>query len=381
MLKACYTTENVLRMLREGKKRVNENKLFNLEKYLADGVAHFVRGAVKATLKNPKESIFLARYAAAAARADTRRHALEEKGEHIPSFLIASVASACNLQCVGCYAHANQGGAPALSGDDWARVFAEAEELGVAMILLAGGEPLLRPDVLQAAAARPNIAFPVFTNGLLVDDAVLRLLDANRNLVPIVSIEGDAAATDARRGAGVYAKTEAAMENMRKGGLLFGASITVTMENLNAVTQDSFVAQLRNKGCRVVLYVSYVPVDERDIALSPEGQARLDERVRVLRQADSDVIIVSFPGDEAEAEGCLAAGRGFIHINPAGGAEPCPFSPYSDTNVRDAGLRAALKSPLFARLNESGLLGQEHTGGCVLFYRQSEVQQLLGNEA
>ena len=46
----------------------------------------------------------------------------------------------------------------------------------------------------------------------------------------------------------------------------------------------------------------------------------------------------------------MAAGRGFFHINSHGSAEPCPFSPYSDTNVRDTSLRQALQSPLFTAL-------------------------------
>jgi MoaA/NifB/PqqE/SkfB family radical SAM enzyme len=50
------------------------------------------------------------------------------------------------------------------------------------------------------------------------------------------------------------------------------------------------------------------------------------------------MIFISFPGDEKTSGGCLAAGRGFFHINSHGGAEPCPASPYSDINVRDSSL-------------------------------------------
>lgn len=354
-----------------------EQKKFNLEQYLTNGIQDLVKGAVKATLKNPKESLFLAKYAAAAKRAETRRHAFEERGEHIPSFLIASIASACNLQCVGCYAHTSHSAADSLAAGEWAKIFGQAEELGVAVIILAGGEPLLRGDVLDAAAMQPNIIFPVFTNAMLIDDSMLHKFDRHRNLVPMISIEGNDKSTDARRGAGVYKKAEIVMEKLKKSGLLFGASITVTTENLDMVTQDSFVNDLHSKGCRVVLYVSYVPVDEREIALSPNEQDMLDKRVQALRKRCDDIIVISFPGDEKDAGGCLAAGRGFIHINASGGAEPCPFSQHSDTNVKDVGLRKALKSPLFTRLHESGLLQQEHTGGCVLFYKQDEVKQLV----
>ncbi|KAA6315182.1 hypothetical protein EZS27_034321, partial [termite gut metagenome] len=37
--------------------------------------------------------------------------------------------------------------------------------MGISFILLAGGEPLLRKDVLVAASKIKEVAFPVFTNG------------------------------------------------------------------------------------------------------------------------------------------------------------------------------------------------------------------------
>ena len=96
-----------------------------------------------------------------------------------------------------------------------------------------------------------------------------------------------------------------------------------------------------------------------------------------IRNDYDDMLFISFPGDELEAGGCLAAGRGFFHINSKGDAEPCPFSPYSDINVRNASLRDALKSKLFTALREDSLLTKEHVGGCVLFEHRDRVAQLL----
>ncbi|MBP5170291.1 MAG: radical SAM protein, partial [Oscillospiraceae bacterium] len=73
----------------------------------------------------------------------------------------------------------------------------------------------------------------------------------------------------------------------------------------------------------------------------------------------------------------LASGRGFFHIGPDGAAEPCPFSPFSDGNVTQIGIRGALRSPLFRKLRDADALGWEHTGGCTLFEHRSEVELLL----
>ena len=89
------------------------------------------------------------------------------------------------------------------------------------------------------------------------------------------------------------------------------------------------------------------------------------------------MVFISFPGDEKTSGGCLAAGRGFFHINSHGGAEPCPFSPYSDMNVRDTSVREALNSKLFQKLLRENVLMEEHEGGCVLFERREQVEALL----
>ena len=80
---------------------------FDLQAYLTGGVERVVADVIKATLKNPRESAFMLRFAAASRSASGRRAELTQKGEHVPPFLIASITSKCNLQCAGCYSRCN----------------------------------------------------------------------------------------------------------------------------------------------------------------------------------------------------------------------------------------------------------------------------------
>ena len=93
------------------------------------------------------------------------------------------------------------------------------------------------------------------------------------------------------------------------------------------------------------------------------------------------MVYISFPGDEKSSGGCVAAGRGFFHINSHGGAEPCPFSPYSDVNVRDSSLREVMHSPLFMALRDGNILMDDHAGGCVLYEKRELVESLLSGTA
>ena len=275
--------------------------------------------------------------------------------------------------------------------------------MGVSFILLAGGEPLMRPDVLKKAGMRKNILFPVFTNGTMINNdtlprcvegepvsempdkgeadrgTYLQLFMDNRNLLPVLSMEGDRQKTDARRGSGIYDGLIQTMEDLRDWDILYGVSVTVTKENMEEVTADAFLRKLSLLGCKAVIYVEYVPADRATRNLAPDDGDReyLAARLDVLREMQGDMLLISFPGDERASGGCLAAGRGFFHINASGGAEPCPFSPYSDTSLQKTSLRDAMDSPLFCRLREDGSLTEMHTGGCALFEQEKKVKDHL----
>ncbi|MBQ2962009.1 radical SAM protein [Methanobrevibacter sp.] len=360
-----------------------ENNL-NLQEYLSSGVESILKDAIRASLKNPKESLFLARFAKHARKATKIRGKYNEKGQNIPVFLIASITSTCNLHCTGCYSRANNAcsdDAPLnqLSGDEWEDIFTQAKDLGISFIVLAGGEPMIREDVISKASNFPEILFPIFTNGTLLNDDYLKLFDENRNLVPIFSIEGDEGTTDSRRGEGVYSQLLNSMELMKRNNIIFGASLTFTKGNLDGLLKRDYINQLRDFGCKVIFFIEYVPVNEETIDLAPGDDERelLLNELEHLRKEYDDMLFLSFPGDEKESGGCLAAGRGFFHINSHGGAEPCPASPYSDINVRDSSLLDALDSKLFKSLRDGGILLDDHEGGCVLFEHKEDVERIL----
>lgn len=162
--------------------------------------------------------------------------------------------------------------------------------------------------------------------------------------------------------------------------MIFGASVTVTKDNLNYAVSEEFINLLKSSGCKVLFFIEFVPVDgNANLAPSDEERELLMEEIADLREKHPEMLFMSFPGDEKSTGGCLAAGRGFFHINYHGGAEPCPASPYSDINVRDATILEVLESGFFKSLREDGILTEDHDGGCVLFEHKKEVESLLNH--
>ena len=304
-------------------------------------------------------------------REKLRAKLAETEGLVVPPVLILSVTGACNLNCKGCYA-CERRGEDEMGIAEIARIVDEAETLGVAVIMFAGGEPLMKPGLLDLPAAHPGTLFVMFTNGLLLKDA-----EYPENLIPVVSLEGGPIATDARRGAGVYAAVKSLMAGFNADKRLFGASVTLTSENFEEIVGSGFLSSLEADGCRAAFLIEYVPTGEDDMALCLTDEQK--QRLRDLEpefERDYNMLIVPLPGNEERYGGCLAAGRGFLHISASGRLEACPFAPYSDTSVVNRPLKEALRSRLLARIREDHEQLTESRGGCALRENAAWVKSL-----
>ena len=308
-----------------------------------------------------------------------RKH--EKDGLIVPPVMIISITSRCNLACSGCYMHGRKShGMGEMSHEILSSVVNQASDLGVSIIVIAGGEPIVRKDeILDMAKANPRILFPVFTNGMLIDEGVAADIASCRNIVPVISFEGFGENTDARRGEGVYDRLLKACRLLKNHGVFFGCSVTTTRNNFNDVTSEAFIRQMIDVGARVFTFVEFVPMSE-----DTEDHILTQVQKRELQIIISDynlkfkALFIGFPGDEAYYGGCLAAGRGFVHVSPSGDLEPCPAAPYSDANLAVMPLKEALKSGLLDRIRDVPELLNESAGGCALRKNRVLIEEIIG---
>jgi MoaA/NifB/PqqE/SkfB family radical SAM enzyme len=362
-------------------KKVDEQQISNnqLTKMLNKSIGLLMENFVKIALRDFSSAKSLVKIALKQRKTETIRCKYEEEGLHVPPFMIASITSTCNLNCKGCYdkvkIHNHQ---LELNDTEWVSIFSEARDLGISFILLGGGEPLTRDNVVKACREFPEIIFPVFTNGLLIDEAYAEFFATSRNIIPIVSIEGNNQQTDDRRGLGVFDRVSLSFELLRKRNIFFGTSITLTSDNIDTVLNEAFIQQYMEKGCRVFFFIEYVPFDElsEKLVISEEQRINVDNALNKLRE-NYKGIFIAFPGDEKDFGGCLAAGRGFVHINSTGSLEACPFAPYSDTNLKNMRLKDALNSPILNEIRDLHTLIKDHKGGCALFDNRELVNKKL----
>jgi len=340
-----------------------------------------LRIALRITLRDPRIVIRGLRLLWRQWRAARVRARHERAGTHVPPFVIYSVTGQCNLDCAGCYDKLlHRSDRPELSTEQMRRVLADARNLGVSIMLLAGGEPLLRKDLLDLTAEFPEILFLLFTNGSLLDGDRIARLKHQRHVIPVLSIEGDESRTDDRRGRGTYDHVMAAMKRLRAKRVFFGTSTTLTRDNYDLHLDEAHLRDLIRKGCRLFYSINYVPVapGTDDLQLEPRQVHDLERRLGDFRKR-LPAIFIAFPHDEIALGGCLAAGRGFVHINACGDVEPCPFSPYSDRNLTETSFRDALQSPLLQTILSSGVVLDETDGRCALWKKRTWVAGLLAD--
>ncbi|SHJ28009.1 radical SAM protein [Thermoclostridium caenicola] len=268
---------------------------------------------------------------------------------NVPWAILMDPTSACNLSCTGCWA-AQYGSRHNLSYETLDSICRQGKELGIYFYIFSGGEPLVRKkDIIRLCEAHQDCYFFAFTNGTLVDDELCEDMLRVGNFALAFSIEGDEEATDMRRGKGTYRKVIEAMERMKAHRLLFGYSTCYHRYNTESVGSDAFVDDMIARGCRFAWNFTYMPVgkDARlDLIATPEQRAYMYRRINEIR-ATKPIFAMDFWNDGEYADGCIAGGKRYLHINAAGDVEPCAFIHYSNVNIHDVSLLDALRSPLF----------------------------------
>ena len=301
---------------------------------------------------------------------------------NMPWILLFDPTASCNLHCKGCWA-AEYGKTLNLTYEEMDKLVTEGEELGIHWYMCTGGEPMCRKnDLLKLAAAHQNSVFHLFTNGTLIDEEFCKEVQKVGNMAFFISIEGIGDATDDRRGKGVFDKVMHAMDLMQKYGLLYGTSICYTSQNYKAVTSDEFIDMLISHGVRFNWYFHYMPIGDGanvDLMLNAEQREYMIHRVREIRglTGGKQIFCIDFQNDGEYIDGCIAGGRQYAHINPAGDVEPCVFIHYSGANINEVSLIEALQQPLFQAYRDGQPFNRNHLRPCPMLENPELLREMV----
>lgn len=306
----------------------------------------------------------------------------EKYGCNIPWLILFDPTNACNMHCAGCWS-GTYGHKSHLSFEDMDKIVTEGKELGVYLYMLTGGEPLVRKkEVLALAEKHNDVEFAIFDNSTLIDDDFCKEVVRLGNITFQLSIEGTPETNDSRRGEGHYDAAMRAMDLFKKYGIVFGTSICYTRENIEAVTDESFLRMISEKGARYGFYFHYMPVGNNAV---PELMPTLDQRRKMIEQiryirsdkCDIGFFPMDFQNDGEYVGGCIAGGRNYFHINASGDAEPCVFIHFSDSNIHDKSILEILQSPLFMEYHKGQPFNRNHLRPCPMLENPKYLREMV----
>ena len=299
----------------------------------------------------------------------TTRHKLRKQYNcNIPFAILMDPTSACNLNCIGCWA-AQYGKKQSMSLETMDDIIKQGKKMGIHFYAYSGGEPLIRKgDIIKLCDMHKDCIFTAYTNGTLIDEEFADEMLRVKNFIPAISIEGFEDETDSRRGKGTYKAVVHAMEILKKKKLAFGASCCYTSRNTEVIGSEAFFDDLIAKGAKFIWLFTYIPVG---VDAVPELMVTADQREFMYHQVNNfrktkPIFSVDFWNDGEYAGGCVAGGRRYLHISSAGDIEPCAFVHYSDSNIYNTSLLEALQAPLFMQYHENQPFNANHLRPCPL---------------
>ncbi|MDL1963019.1 MAG: heme b synthase [Deltaproteobacteria bacterium] len=260
----------------------------------------------------------------------------------------------CNLSCVHCRASATKGPYTGeLDTKTSLQLLDQIAEVGQPIIILTGGEPLLRPDIFEIASygTDKGLRMVMAPNGTLItEQSAKKMADAGIKRISI-SLDGSTKEShDSFRGVdGAFDSALRGIKLTKDVGIEFQINTTITKANLDQIPKIQELAV--NLGAVAHHIFLLVPTGRGkyilDQGISSEEYERTlnwfyDQRektplqlkatcaphyYRILRQrAKNEGKSVSFKthGLDAVTRGCLG-GTGFCFISHRGVVQPCGF--------------------------------------------------------
>ncbi len=260
----------------------------------------------------------------------------------------------CNLACKHCRASADNGPYEGeLDTEASFRLLDQIAEVGKPIVILTGGEPLLRPDIFDIAryGDRLGLRMVMAPNGTLITPDIAREMKASGIQRISVSLDGATREThDSFRGVdGAFDGAVRGIETAKAAGLEFQVNTTISKINLEEIPRiQELAVELGAVAHHIFLLVptgrgkylidKEIDAEEYERTLNwfydQRGRSPLQLKAtcaphyyRILRQrAREEGVTVSFDshGLDAVTRGCLG-GIGFCFISHTGVVQPCGF--------------------------------------------------------
>lgn len=305
-----------------------------------------------------------------------------------PALVSWNLTKKCNLRCPHCYLDAGRPAEHELSTEECFRLMDEMKALGTEMVILTGGEPLLRKDIYDIARAASSQGFLVVmgTNGVLITDAVAqKMVECGVRGVGISIDSLDPVKHNTFRGGpNAWEYSVRALEICRAHGLEVLVQTTVMAMNQDEIPQLLAFAQEKGAWSFNLYFLVQTGRGQQLNDLSPEGTEAMLTQLVDAQEQHRPMLVRSKCAPHfkriayqrglggLESGGCMA-GTQYCRITPEGDVTPCPYMTVVAGNVRERSFTEIWhQSPVLLQLRDvhqlKGRCGRcefnELCGGC-----------------
>jgi AdoMet-dependent heme synthase len=277
------------------------------------------------------------------------------------------VTSACNLSCAYCRASASpKPSKDELSTEEALSFIDQVAELSP-MLIMSGGEPLLRPDIftLIRHATEKGLRVSLATNGTTLTPDLVDEIKASGVRRVSVSLDGASPEVhDSSRGKGTFHRTMKGIEFLRPK-IEFQINMTITRRNLRqAKAMMDLAEDIGAKGLHFFFLVPTGRGREDDLISAEDQEALLKQISDESGRRDIEIQVTCAPqyariaGPGKRAGGCLA-GISFVFVSKKGEVYPCGYLPLLAGNIREKSFPEIWNaSEAFKALRERSLKGK-----------------------
>lgn len=290
------------------------------------------------------------------------------QNRNIPNLMSVAVNDGCNARCGHCsfFEGVESPGRHVLTSSEWAGVIGEAQALGVSIVNLVGGEPLLHPDLeaIVASVDKSLSTVLLFTNGWHLAARAAGLRRAGLDSVYVSLDAADAERHDTLRGTpGLFDRALAGLAVARRQGMSVGISATLTPESFEAGELKRLVELTRRVGAHELLVFDALPsgrLEHRDDLV--DNGAWVERMIASAEPWNRDPrypgVVFSAYISSHRSVGC-SCGTSYLYLSPYGDLMSCDFNHAIFGNV--------LQEPLWKaweRLSTDPDFRQAKWGGC-----------------
>jgi MoaA/NifB/PqqE/SkfB family radical SAM enzyme len=301
------------------------------------------------------------------------------QNKNLPNLLSFAVNDVCDAGCEHCsfFNGVEDRSRQVLSLAQCRRLIRQAQELGVSVINLVGGEPLLRPDLPEIIGSvnKDQSTTVLFTNGSHLAERVTDLKKAGLDSVYVSLDAADPESHDRFRGKkGLFNQALQGLDRAKSAGLSVGISCSISPESFQAGELARIIELGKRVGVHEVLIFDTLPTGRyqhrTDLIDNPDWIEAMIEQLVPYNEDPTYPGVVPFAYMTSHRSVGCSCGTSYFYISPYGDVMSCDFNHAKFGNI--------LERPLYQIWDEMSShpdFQQAKWGGCKI-----KSSEFLGRE-